>query len=161
MTFLERICVEFNKNKQPYALVGGHAVALHGAVRGTVDVDFVVEWSKKTLTKTESTLNSMGLISRLPIDANDVFTFREEYIEKRNLIAWNFYNPENLMEQVDIIINYDFKENTVKNIKIGTTVIPLLNIDELIKMKTESGREQDLSDIDALQQIKLNEPPIQ
>ncbi len=158
MTFLERICAKFNKNKQPYALVGGHAVALHGAVRGTIDVDFVIEWSRKTLIKTESTLNSMGLISRLPIDANDVFTFREEYIEKRNLIAWNFYNPDNLMEQVDIIINYDFKENTVKNIKIGTTVIPLLNIDELIKMKTESGREQDLSDVDALQQIKLNKP---
>ena len=161
MTFLEKICAEFNKNKQPYALVGGHAVALHGAVRGTIDVNFVIQWSKKTLIKTENTLKSMGLISRLPIDANDVFSFRNEYIEKRNLISWNFYNPENLMEQVDIIINYDFKEHTIKNIKVGATIIPLLNIDELIKMKLESGREQDLSDVEALQQIKHNELLIQ
>jgi len=42
MTFLESICRAFEQAKVPYAIVGGHAVALHGALRGTVDIDFVL-----------------------------------------------------------------------------------------------------------------------
>jgi len=39
MTFLNQICNALQTNRVRYALVGGYAVALHGAVRGTVDVD--------------------------------------------------------------------------------------------------------------------------
>lgn len=39
MTFLNQICHALQTNRVRYALVGGYAVALHGAVRGTVDVD--------------------------------------------------------------------------------------------------------------------------
>ncbi|NND00004.1 MAG: hypothetical protein HKN85_07470 [Gammaproteobacteria bacterium] len=154
MTFLERLCSTLNQQKLDYALVGGHAVALYGAVRGTVDVDFVIRWSHKCLKATEATLNSIGLVSRLPINADDVFHFRDEYIKERNLIAWNFYNPQNLMEQVDIVINYQLKPNSIKVIRVGNTDIPLINIKQLIKMKSAAGRPQDLQDIAALEKIR-------
>ena len=38
MTALERVCTALNRASVRYAVVGGHAVALHGAVRGTVDI---------------------------------------------------------------------------------------------------------------------------
>ena len=153
MTFLERLCSALNQQKLDYALVGGHAVALYGAVRGTVDVDFVIRWSHKCLLDAEATLNGIGLVSRLPINADDVFHFRDEYIRERNLIAWNFYNPANLMEQVDIVINYQLKPNSIKVIKVGSTKVPLLDIKQLIKMKRAAGRPQDLQDIDALEKL--------
>ena len=107
MVFLEKLCQQFAAAKLDYALVGGHAVALHGAVRGTVDIDFVFKWEKETLIRAERVLSKLGLVSRLPIVANDVFEFRDEYINNRNLIAWNFYHPNDASQQVDIIINYD------------------------------------------------------
>ena len=128
-------------------------VALHGAVRGTVDIDFVLEWNKETLLFVEKILLEAGLVSMLPINANEVFTNREKYIKERNLIAWNFYNPKDLSQQIDIIITYDLMEGSIKKIPVGDQLIKVLNKKALIKMKKESGREQDLQDVAALERL--------
>ena len=64
-----------------------------GPVRGTVDVDVALNWSRKDLLAAETALRSIGLVSRLPISANDVYDFRDEYIANRGLVAWNFHQP--------------------------------------------------------------------
>lgn len=133
-----------------FAVVGGYAVALHGAVRGTVDLDLVLSWNHENLDKAVSTLQSLGFISRIPIDSATVFSQRETLIRERNLIAWKFYNPNNQAEQVDLIINYDMTGHTVNLIRAGQAVIPVLNRLDLIAMKEKSGRPQDLADVEAL-----------
>ena len=40
--FIHEVCAVLAKAKVPYAIVGGYAVALHGVMRGTVDVDVVI-----------------------------------------------------------------------------------------------------------------------
>lgn len=45
-----------------YALVGGYAVALHGAVRATADVDLVIEFKEDSFAQAEAALLSLGLI---------------------------------------------------------------------------------------------------
>jgi hypothetical protein len=134
--------------------VGGYAVALHGAVRGTVDIDFIIALNQRSFRQTEKALNSIGLKSKLPIIADDVFNFREEYIEKRSLVAWSFTNPDNPLEIVDIIITEDAKQikSVVKT--FNGTRIKVIAIDDLIKMKKKSARKQDIEDIKALEKIK-------
>lgn len=137
-----------------YAIVGGHAVALHGAVRGTLDIDIALNWSKSALTAAERALKGIGLESRLPVSAEEVFEFRREYLEKRNLVAWNFYNPKDLSEQVDIVLPYDLKGKKTSRIRVGETQLSILSIDDLIAMKRQSGRPQDLVDADALEKLR-------
>ena len=151
--FLYEICSLLEKGQVPYAVVGGHAVALHGAVRGTVDLDIVINWSKTHLNKTEKILKEYGLESRLPVTAEDVYEFRDEYIKNKNLTAWNFYHPQQQNKQVDIIINYDLKGNKTKRVKIPGGEIKILEIKELIDMKALAGREQDKHDINALNKL--------
>ncbi len=153
MTFLSRICHGFAQQGLRYAIVGGHAVALHGAVRGTIDIDIALAWSLRSLQRAERALTELGLVSRLPIDAEDVFRFRDEYIKNRNLIAWNFFNPGNLTEQVDIIISYDLKGKRVQQMNTADGPIWVLDRKDLIAMKQASGRPQDLQDIDALERL--------
>ncbi len=149
--FIHDICSVLEKAEVPYAIVGGYAVALHGAVRGTADVDVVVEWSLKNLQNTEKAFKQIGLVSLIPITAENLFHFREEYIQNRNLIAWNFYDPSNPLNQVDIIINYDLKgADKTKPIKTPSGTIHVLSLNDLIKMKKASGRPQDLEDVKAL-----------
>ena len=154
MTFLEKICQSLINAGANFVVVGGYAVALHGAVRGTLDIDIALRWTKKNLEKTETTLNSLGLVSKLPITADDVYKYRNEYIANRNLIAWNFCNPDNLSQQVDIIINYDTKGRKRKIKKLSNSEVPILEIEDLIQMKKVSGRPQDLEDIKALEKLK-------
>ncbi len=151
---IEKVIKTLNQHRVQYTLVGGYAVALHGAVRGTVDIDFVVALNQRSYRQTEKALNSIGLKSILPISADDVFNFREEYIKNRNLTAWSFNNPDNPLEIVDIIITEDVKKiKSVIKIFNGTR-IKIAAIDDLIKMKKKSGRKQDIEDIKALVKLK-------
>lgn len=154
MQFLNRVCSALANKPVRYAIVGGHAVALHGAVRGTVDVDIALAWNLKSLRATEQALNEIGLVSRLPVAADDVYRFREEYIQNRNLVGWNFYNPGNLAEQVDIVINYDLKGRKIESVDTAAGQVRILGLQDLIEMKRASGRPQDLEDIRALETLR-------
>jgi hypothetical protein len=152
--FIHEICSALDKGGVTYAVVGGYAVALHGAVRGTVDVDVAIQWTLKNLKNTENAFKQLGLISLIPITAENLFHFREEYIQNRNLIAWNFYDPANPLHQVDIIINYDLKGvSHTKPIKTPSGTIRVLSLNDLIEMKQASGRPQDLEDVKALKNL--------
>ena len=154
MIFINKICNALKQQNVRYAIVGGYAVALHGAVRGTMDVDIVIDWNLSTLHKTEKALKNLGLVPRLPIGANDVFQFRDEYIVNRNLVAWNFYNPEDTSQLIDIIITYDLKGKRRQRLDTVEGPIHVLQLKDLIRMKRERGRPQDIEDADALEKLK-------
>lgn len=151
--FIHEVCSALQLEKIPYAIVGGYAVALHGVIRGTIDVDIVVNWTLENLKKVELVLKKFGLVSLLPINAESVFNFRDEYIQNRHMIAWNFYNPSNPGNQIDILINYDLRNAKVKTIQTQSGVIKVLAKADLIKMKKEAGRPQDLEDVKALENL--------
>lgn len=152
--FLTRVCTTLAAHGVPFAIVGGHAVALHGAVRGTVDVDFVIQWNQQNLENAILAISELGLVSRLPITAEDVYRNRDEYIDKRHLIAWNFYNPQRQDEQLDLIINYDLGDEQPVMLNADGTTIPVLDIERLLAMKKKSGRPQDLLDVEALEKLR-------
>lgn len=151
--FLTELCHSLEKHQVRYALVGGYAVALHGAVRGTVDIDFVINWELEQLKAVETSLHGLGLISKLPIDAEQLFHFKEEYINNRQLIAWHFYHPKDLSKQVDLNITFDLSNKKTLSKTVGTTTVQLLNKKDLIAMKKQAARPQDLEDIKALKQL--------
>ncbi len=151
---IEKIGRKLAEEKIPYAIVGGYAVALHGAVRGTIDIDLIVERNLKTYLAMEKALMELGFLPRLPVSAEDIFRFREEYIKNRNLIAWSFYNPKSPSEIVDIIITHDLTKMKKIVKKFRGLNLSVLSIDDLIKMKNESGRDQDKADIKALESLK-------
>lgn len=153
--FIFKVVAALKNAKVNYAIVGGFAVALHGAVRGTVDVDLVIGLTKPDYLATEEALKNLGLEPRLPVRAEQIFDFHEEYRKNKNLVAWSFYNPQNPSEIVDIIITHDLKKMKTKKISAGKITLNLLSIDSLISMKKESGRPQDLEDIKALQKLKI------
>lgn len=151
--FIQKVVSALDKANVRYALVGGYAVALHGAIRGTVDLDFVIALEKSQFSALESAMKEIGMVSRLPVSAEEVFNFRLEYIKNRNLIAWDFVNNTNPLELVDIIITHNVDKMETVEKKVGDLNIQLAAITELIKMKQQSARPQDLEDIKALKQL--------
>jgi len=140
------------KAKVPCAIVGGYAVALHGAVRGTVDVDIVLRLSRNHFLAAEIALKTLGLSPRLPVTGGEVFDFREEYIKNRNLVAWSFFNPRDPSQIVDIIITHDLAKLKISRIQSAGRTLPVLALPDLIAMKKASGRPQDLEDVRALEE---------
>lgn len=154
--FLFQIIDAFEKEKLPYAVIGGYAMALHGLVRATVDIDFVLSLKQNDFEKAEKILLSLGLQSRLPISAKDVIMMRKEFIEKRNLLAWSFVDNKNFTRQVDILITQDLKKLDCVRISVGGRKISVVSLDQLLKLKKISARPQDLVDIENIRK-KIDE----
>lgn len=154
MSFVEKVCRALTDHGVRYALVGGYAVALHGAVRGTVDIDIVVDWNLESLQGAEQALRDLGLVSRLPVGADDLFNFRDEYVNNRNLVGWNFYNPDDISQQVDLVITYDLKSRRRQRVATASGPLFLLTVEDLVNMKRASGRPQDLADVAALEKLR-------
>ncbi len=151
--FLLKLVNALKKSRLRYAIAGGYAVALHGAVRGTVDIDLVIQHKERDFIKVADTLKKLGLASRLPISAKEVFQFKEEYKEKRNLLAWSFVNSNNPTELVDVLLTDDLNTLKTKSIYLEGHPVSIVSKPSLIKMKQRSGRAQDIEDIRALKKI--------
>lgn len=153
---LYEITDAFEKAKLNYVIVGGYALALHGLVRATVDIDFVLNLTLTDFEKAEKILSSLGLQSRLPVRAQDIIKMRKEYIQNRNLIAWSFVDAANPTRQVDVLITQDAQDLPTEKISVAGRKLKVLSLEGLLKMKKEAGRPQDLVDVENIR-IKLNE----
>ncbi len=146
-----------------YIVTGGVAVNLHGIPRMTYDIDLLIDLEDRNLNVFLQLLKEWGFRPKLPVDIMD-FADREkryDWIKNKNMKAFNLISPEWAMSEIDIIINtpIDYKKasENVWYIPIKNILIPVISIDDLIKMKENTGRQQDRADIRYLKGLKNEE----
>jgi hypothetical protein len=159
MILYEEIFREFQKHKVKYAIVGGLAVNLLGSLRNTADMDILVEMSDENLKKIVRILKKRGYRVKQPVDPiaiADAKT-RKDWIKNKHMKAFNFYKDDELKE-VDIIISspvsYEDAKRDMSKIKSGVLTLPVISIENLIKMKKNTGRDIDALVIKTLKEIK-------
>ena len=159
MIFYEEILRAFQKQKVKYVLVGGIAVNLLGSLRSTADLDILVETRDNNLKKIVNIMKKYGYRVKQPVDPIKIADkkTRQDWIKNKHMKAFNFYKQDELKE-VDIIIEspVSFEEARKKpvRIKIDDLILPVISINNLIKMKKKTGRAIDKLDIDELKKIK-------
>jgi hypothetical protein len=83
---------------------------------------------------------------------------RFSWINNKNMKAFNLVNPQWAISEIDVVIGspVDYKKahKNVTRIKLQDATIPVVSMDDLIKMKKITRREQD--DIDIKYLRKLN-----
>ncbi len=97
---------------------------------------------------------------RLPVDPEDLADAEkvQEWILNKNLKAFSFYHSKESYQVVDILLvhplNFEnaYRERIVRKVK--DIEISLVSVDDLIRMKEFSGRDQDLSDIAMLRKVQ-------
>ena len=82
---------------------------------------------------------------------------RHDWIHNKHMKAFNFYKDDELKE-VDIIIDspVTFEDAKKDAIRVGSDdlTLPVVSIDNLIKMKKSAGRDIDRFDLEQLKKIK-------
>jgi len=152
---------EFHTSGIKYMIAGGLSVNLHGIPRVTQDIDIIISLDRDNIILTTSLLKKLGYIPTLPVNPEDLAdeSTRETWIREKNLIAFSFHHKADNFRVVDIVLvhpldfNTAYANRTVKTVKDFS--INLVSIDDLIKMKKASGRNQDLSDIELLNKLSL------
>ena len=155
------ILKEFFDRKIDYLIVGGLAVNLYGIPRLTQDIDIIIAFDRENIFKLNGVLKSLGYVPRLPgVDPEELADpgVREDWIANKNLKEFSFYHTKDTYKAVDIVLVHplDFaKAFQNKTTKIAKGIaINLVSVDDLIAMKSFSGRQQDLSDIELLKKIQ-------
>jgi hypothetical protein len=139
--------------------VGGIAVNLLGSLRSTADMDILVEMSDENLAKIVRILKKGGYRVKQPVDPMGIADSktRQDWIENKHMKTFNFYKEDQLKE-VDIIIEspvtYEDAKKDVIRLKAGDIVIPVVSINNLVKMKKNTGRSIDRLDIEELRKIQ-------
>ena len=132
-----------NEHGVEYLLVGGYAVALHGYVRNTSDIDIWIRHTRDNADRMMRVIVQFGF-GEVGLTAQD--------FERENAVIQLGYPPH----RIDIVTTpdgVDFEECFRKKESIEISKgVPLYYIDRenLKKNKRASGRSQDLADLEHL-----------
>lgn len=131
-----------NANNVKYLLVGGYAVALHGYVRYTQDMDIWVYTNPENVAKVVQTLKDFG------------FPHADELLEvlQKEKRAVSMGVPPMQIEVVTSIDGVSFEECFENKLVVEVDGIPInyLSLEDLRENKKASGRFKDLNDLEHL-----------
>lgn len=131
-----------NHYEVEYLLVGGYAVAFHGYVRYTGDMDIFVRLSKENATRLRNVLIDFGFPeSAVPTELFEV---------QGRIIRMGV--PPMRLEILNTISGITFEEGYEYRIVQVVDDVPVnfINLDDLKKNKAASGRTKDLNDLEHL-----------
>ena len=132
----------FNVHKVEYMIVGGYALAYHGAPRYTGDIDIYIKPDSQNAEQIMKALADFGFGSV-------------------GLTVEDFENPDNVIQlgvppvRVDIITSISgilWKDAYLGCVdgKYGDVPVKYIGLNEFIINKRTTGRKKDLSDLEAL-----------
>ena len=131
-----------NKHKVEYLLVGGYAVGYYGYPRATADMDIWIAVKPINAMKIVTVLNEFGF------DAPELTT--DLFLEENKIIRMGV--PPVRLEIITTISGVDFDScyQQKKHGKIDGVEVNIIDLENLRKNKTASGRYKDLNDLENL-----------
>lgn len=150
---------ELNEFGIDYLVVGGLAVNFHGVPRLTYDIDLMILLEPDNILKLIKKLTQWGYRPKVPINPQDLAdeSVRNSWIQDKGMKALNFYSETLPIGEIDIVMDspipYDVLKARAVKIQLQEIKIPVISIHDLIELKIQAGRRQDLSDVEHLKII--------
>ena len=160
MSVFEPIFQILNTAEVRYVVVGGLATVLHGYARLTADVDLAVDLAPEEATKMIQALVARGFRPQVPVLPEEFAnpTVREAWFREKHMRAFSLVDPTNPMRVVDLLLKPEvpFEELLARSqeVMLNKTRIRIASIDDLIALKRQAARPQDLTDIEQLETIR-------
>ncbi len=140
---LKLLLNSFNSHGVDFALCGGLAVAAHGLVRATQDIDFLI------LPNSLDDAYAAAAVVGYDIRGLDI-SFKERTVEIRRVSK---VVGEEIIS-LDLLLVTPHVEDvwaSREELKFMGETLFVVSREGLIKMKTQAGRPQDLADIERLE----------
>lgn len=125
-----------------FVIVGGYAVAFHGYIRATNDIDFFFGITPENIRKICDALEHFGI----PVPEANIQNFSEPGAIIR------IGTPPVQIEMINNISGLSFEEVWSRRVEsvYGETSVGYISLADLLKNKKASGRPKDLADVDEL-----------
>jgi hypothetical protein len=141
---LATVCGLLNAARVKYVVIGGFALALHGVVRATKDIDVLIEATLDNVQRALKALAGLpGAISReldpAEVVAKPITIIGDDPRVDLLTLAWS--------------VRYADAAPKAQRVEIEGVEIPFADIDTLIRTK-QTDRFQDKADVENLEQVK-------
>jgi predicted nucleotidyltransferase len=133
-----------------YVVVGGLAINLHGVERATMDVDLVLAMDEGNLLRFLNAATRLKLKPSLPVPLEALCDAKQldAWVREKHLIAFSLRPASPNVPTVDIIVRpvVPFEQMYRNRIEkdVGGVRLRLASIDDLISLKTGTGRSRTL-----------------
>lgn len=145
----ERILRALAEHKVEYVLIGGLAVQTHGHVRTTNDADLIPAPNPANLERLAAALRAL--------DARVLNRGHEDAVIDAAMLPrstiWQFATRDggiDVMHEVPGGGPYSELSERALHVKLGEIDVPVVDLDDLIRMKLARGRPVDVADVAAL-----------
>ena len=142
-----------------YVLIGGLAVTLRGYQRLTMDVDVALAMSPENLHQFIAAAKRGGLqpVMPVPIDSLADPELMNRWHDEKGMVAFALRHPERQSTVIDVLIrptvSFEELKGRSEALPIGTLRVPTASIEDLIRLKTGTGRSKDAVDVEELRKI--------
>ena len=149
-----------DREKVRYLVVGGVAVNLHGIGRLTVDVDVMLALDQENLGRFVAVAKSFALKPIIPVSVDDIADASKvrSWIKEKHMLAFALRSPDPATPTLDVLVNpvVPFEEAFARRVTtpVEGLAVPVASIDDIIRLKTGTGRKKDEADILALNQVR-------
>lgn len=124
--------------------------------RMTYDIDLMVFPEPDNILKMVDKLGTWGYKTKVPVDPRELAdeAKRKRWIEEKGMKAMSFYSDTSPLAEIDLLFDLtiscvDLKSRSV-SFDLEGEKIPTISIHDLIELKHQAGRKQDLSDVEHL-----------
>ena len=149
-----------NGGQVRYLIVGGLAVVAHGYVRFTADVDLILSMEPQNLRRAVEALTRLEYRPRAPVVFDEFLdaTKRREWAQKKNMTVFSLFSESHQATEVDVFleppIDFDIAYARAFHQEVApATTATFCSLQDLIKLKTLSGRPEDEADIAKLKEL--------
>jgi len=157
--YYEEVFRELDEKGVRYMVVGGMAIVLHGIVRFTADLDIITDLRRENVLRLVAAMDSLGYKPRAPVAAADLVdpAKRKIWINEKNMEVFSFFDPKTPLHLVDILIKepIEFEDAYSRKVTVEAAgiMIPVVSIEDLIRLKMIPGREKDIDDLKSLKKL--------
>lgn len=145
---LRDLLLAFAEAGVEFVVVGGYAVAFHGHVRATKDIDLLIRPSPDNAERVYAALAVFGApLAAFEVSAADFATYDG---------VLRFGAPPYAFDVLNRIAGVSFDEafETSSVIEVEGVRVRVLGLDALLRAKRAAGRTQDLADAEALERLR-------
>jgi hypothetical protein len=139
------VCNRLEQADVRYVAVSGTAVVLHGFMRPSADLDVVINGAPDEVIRAMNALMCAGFMPSLPLPMSAVTVMRMFDSSQR---------------EVDVFVRYavPFEElwTSSEKVQVNDSVVRVMSLDHLLRVKRVSARPHDLIDIDGLLKLEKN-----
>ena len=143
-----------------YLIAGGLAVVAHGYLRFTADVALILDLEENNVRRALAALTGLGYRPRPPVPMEQFAdpTARDDWHREKGLTAFSLYSPTHPATEVDLFVEcpLDFERAYASALRLDVAPdVPatFVNYDDLVALKQQARRPQDLLDLDQLRLI--------